>query len=105
MRTRMRMTGIGVGATLLIGALASTASAGASVALASGALTPNPGFVANAIDATNPAIGASGSVHLVVNGGGDGKSIVTLHGEGLPASRSFASHLHRDSCASAVGGP
>lgn len=102
MRTRMRMTGIGVGGTLLIGLLASMASADANVALAAGPLTPNPTFAANEIDATNPAIGATGRVHLVVNGG---KSIVTLHVDGLPANRSFAAHLHRDSCVSAFGGP
>jgi Cu-Zn family superoxide dismutase len=81
------------------------ASAGANVAIADGALTPNPAFVANATDATNPAIGAAGRVHLVVNGGGGGTSIVTLRVEGLPSNRSFAAHLHRDSCATAFGGP
>ena len=105
MRTPMRTTAIGVGGTLLVGLLASMASAGANVALAAGPLTPNPGFIANTIDATNPAIGASGQVHLVVNGGDGGKSIVTLHVDGLPADRSFAAHLHRDSCATAFGGP
>jgi Cu-Zn family superoxide dismutase len=85
--------------------LASMAGAGANVALASGPLTPNPGFAANTIDETNPAIGATGQVHLVVNGGDGGKSIVTLHVDGLPADRSFAAHLHRDSCAAAFGGP
>ena len=106
MRARIR-TGMAVtaGATLAIGLLASIASAGANVAIADGPLVANPGFVANAIDATNPAIGASAQVHLVVNGGNGGKSIVTLHVEGLPANRSFASHLHRDSCATAFGGP
>ncbi len=105
MRTRMRMAGIAVGGTLLIGLLASMASADANVALAAGPLTPNPGFAANDIDATNPTIGATGRVHLVVNGGHGGTSIVTLHLDGLPANRSFAAHLHRDSCASAFGGP
>jgi Cu-Zn family superoxide dismutase len=58
------------------------------------------------MDATNPAIGATGRVHLVVNGGGeDGKTLVTLHVAGLPANRSFASHLHRDNCATTFGGP
>ena len=105
MRRRMRMTAIGAGATLAIGLLASMASAGATVAIADGPFTANPGFVANATDATNPAIGATGRVHLVVNGGNGGKSIVTLHVDGLPSNRSFASHLHRDRCATAFGGP
>jgi hypothetical protein len=96
---------VAAGASLAIGLLASIASAGANVAIAEGPLVANPGFVANAIDATNPAIGASGQVHLVVNGGNGGKSIVTLHVDGLPANRSFASHLHRDSCATTFGGP
>jgi Cu-Zn family superoxide dismutase len=105
MRTRMGIAAIGVGGTLLIGLLASVASADANVALAAGPLTPNPAFAASTIDATNPTIGATGQVHLVVNGGDGGKSIVTLHVDGLPADRSFAAHLHRDSCATAFGGP
>src|SRR5436190_17962915 len=98
MRARIR-TGMAVtaGATLAIGLLASIASAGANVAIADGPLVANPGFAANAIDATNPTIGANGQVHLVVNGRNGGKSIVKLHVDGLPANRSFASHLHRDS--------
>jgi Cu-Zn family superoxide dismutase len=104
-RSRTRLVAMCVGVTLTIGALASVASAGANVAIADGALTPNPAFVANATDATNPAIGAVGRVHLVVNDGGEGKSIVTLRVEGLPANRSFAAHLHRDSCSAAFGGP
>jgi Cu-Zn family superoxide dismutase len=102
--TRVAVT-MCVGITLTIGALASIAAAGANVAIADGPLLANPAFVANTIDATNPASGATGSVHLVVNGGLDGKSIVALHVAGLPADRSFAAHLHRDSCASAFGGP
>ena len=105
MRSRIRMAAIGVGGTLLVGLLASMAGAGANVALASGPLTPNPAFAANTIDATNPTIGATAQVHLVVNGGDGGKSIVTLHVDGLPSDRSFAAHLHRDSCAAAFGGP
>ena len=106
MRVRIRNgMAVAAGATLAIGLLASMASAGANVAIADGSFTANPGFVADATDATNPAIGASGRVHLVVNGGEGGKSIVTLHVTGLPANRSFASHLHRDSCATAFGGP
>ncbi len=96
---------VAAGATIAIGLLGSIASAGANVAIADGPLVANPGFAANAIDATNPAIGANGQVHLVVNGGNGGKSIVKLHVDGLPADRSFAAHLHRDSCASAFGGP
>ena len=105
MRRRTRLTTMCVGITLTVGALASMASAGADVAIAEGPLTPNPAFVANPIDAANPTVGATGRVHLVGNGGLGGTSIVTLRVEGLPASRSFAAHLHRDRCASVFGGP
>jgi hypothetical protein len=87
---------------LAFGAIPASAE-GARVASASGPFTPNPGFVANATDAVNPAIGAEGDVHVVV--GANGRTIVTLHVEGLPTSRSFAAHLHRDACSAAFGGP
>jgi Cu-Zn family superoxide dismutase len=88
---------------LAFGALPASAQ-GAHVAEASGPFTPNPGFVANATDpSVNPAIGAEGRVHLVV--GADGRTIATLHVSGLPAGRSFASHLHRDPCSTSFGGP
>ena len=106
MRARIRSgVAVAAGATIVIGLLASVASAGANVAIADGSFTANPGFIADATDATNPAIGATGQVHLVGNGGDGNKSIVTLHVDGVPAGRSFGAHLHRDSCATAFGGP
>jgi Cu-Zn family superoxide dismutase len=106
MRARTRTRAVGAGIALAIGALvAAPASAGANVAIGGGPFTANPAFVANDLDAANPAIGASGRVHMVVNGGQDGQTLVTLNVEGLPTGRSFGSHLHRDSCASAFGGP
>jgi Cu-Zn family superoxide dismutase len=106
MRTRTRTRAVGAGVALAVGVLvAATAPAGALVARATGTFTANPAFVANEMDAVNPAIGATGQVHVVVNGGQDGQSLVTLHVEGLPSGRSFGSHLHRDNCSSAFGGP
>jgi Cu-Zn family superoxide dismutase len=106
MRARTRTRAVGAGIALAIGGLvAAPASAGANVAIGSGPFTANPAFVANELDAVNPAIGATGRVHLVVNGGKDGQTLVTLHVEGLPSGRSFGAHLHRDSCSSAFGGP
>jgi len=106
MRARIRAgMALAAGATIAVAVLASISSAGADVAIADGPFTANPGFAANETDATNPAIGATGRVHLVVNGGAGGKSIVTLHVTGLPSNRSFAAHLHRDNCATAFGGP
>jgi superoxide dismutase, Cu-Zn family len=97
-----------VGAALAIGGVAGMATAGAdgaTVARAGGSLTPNPAFVANAMDSVNPTLGADASVHVVVNRGAGGKTLVNLHVDGLPADRSFGAHLHRDSCASGFGGP
>ena len=106
MRTRTKTGALGAGVALAVGVLvAAMAPAGAGVSIGGGPFTANPGFVANEADATNPAIGAEGQVHVVVNGGQDGQALVTLHVEGLPSGRSFGSHLHRDTCASAFGGP
>jgi superoxide dismutase, Cu-Zn family len=85
--------------------MAPAAAGGAIVANAAGSLTPNPGFVANATDLVNPTIGADARVHLVVNRGAGGQTLVSLHVDGLPAGRSFGAHLHRDSCSAAFGGP
>ena len=78
---------------------------GAGVARAEGVVTANPNFVANAQDATNPTLGAQARAHIVVNGGSDGKSIMTLHVDNLPPDRSFGAHLHRDPCNATFGGP
>lgn len=97
-----------VGAALAIsgGAWMAPAGAdGANVASVSGSLTPNPAFVANATDSVNPTIGADARVHVVVNHGADGKTLVNLHVDGLPAGRAFGAHLHRDGCATSFGGP
>jgi Cu-Zn family superoxide dismutase len=103
-----------LGATVVTGALAiggavcaaGVAGAGsAGVARAAGVVTPNPNFVANAQDAINPAVGADAHAHIVVNSATDGRSIMTLHIAGLPASRSFGAHLHRDPCDAGFGGP
>lgn len=97
-----------VGAAVAIGIVAGAAPAGADgaiVARADGSLTANSAFVANATDSVNPAIGANASVHVVVNHGAGGKTLVNLHVDGLPADRSFGAHLHRDSCATNFGGP
>ena len=95
----------GVVVTLLIGVQAASAAGpeGADVASASGALIPNPDFRPNTTDLVNPAIGGEARVHLVV--GADGRTLVTLHVKGLPASRSFAAHLHGDACTPSFGGP
>jgi superoxide dismutase, Cu-Zn family len=97
-----------VGAALAIGVVAGMAPAGAdgaTVARAADSLTPQPVFVANATDSVNPTLGADASVHLVVNRGKGGQTLVNLHVDGLPAGRSFGAHLHRDSCATNFGGP
>jgi Cu-Zn family superoxide dismutase len=97
-----------VGAVLAIGGVAGMAPAvadGATVASAAGSLTPNPAFVANATDSVNPTLGADARVHIVVNRGAGGQTLVNLHVDGLPAGRSFGAHLHRDSCAAGFGGP
>ena len=105
MRARTRTRAVGAGIALAIGPGRGARSAGAGVSIGAGTFTPNPAFVANELDAVNPAIGATGRVHVVVNGGQDGQTLVTLHVEGLPSGRSFGAHLHRDSCSSAFGGP
>jgi superoxide dismutase, Cu-Zn family len=98
-----------MGAALAIGgivAIAAPAGAdGAVVASAAGSVTPNPAFVANATDAVNPTLDAAARVHIVVNGGRGGQSLVSLHVDGLPAGRSFGAHLHRDACSAGFGGP
>jgi superoxide dismutase, Cu-Zn family len=98
-----------MGAALAIGgivAIAAPAGAdGAVVASAAGSVTPNPAFVANATDAVNPTLDAAARVHIVVNGGQGGQSLVSLHVDGLPAGRSFGAHLHRDACSAGFGGP
>ena len=68
-------------------------------------MTPNPAFVASETDAVNPTLGATANVQIAVTGAQGGRTLVTLHVDGLPAGRSFGAHLHRDSCASAFGGP
>ncbi len=109
MRTGTRGRAAWMGAALAIGGIVGSAlpagADGAVVASAVAALTPNPAFAANATDAVNPTLGADARVHIVVNGGQDGKTLVSLDINGLPASRSFGAHLHRDSCSSAFGGP
>jgi superoxide dismutase, Cu-Zn family len=98
-----------MGAALAIGgivAIAAPAGAdGAVVASAAGSVTPNPAFVANATDAVNPTLDAAARVHIVVNGGQGGQSLVSLHVDSLPAGRSFGAHLHRDACSAGFGGP
>jgi Cu-Zn family superoxide dismutase len=103
MRIRTRSRALGIGIVLTVGLLAT--AAGAIVASGAGEVTANPGFAPNATDAVNPTIGASARAHVVVNGGRGGQALVTFHVDGLPAGRSFAAHLHRDSCATAFGGP
>jgi Cu-Zn family superoxide dismutase len=95
---------VAAAALLAVGALPAAAE-GAHVASASGALTLNPGFVPNATDPTGNPIPATaeGRVHLVI--GANGRTIATLHVEGLPPDRSFAAHLHRDACSASFGGP
>jgi Cu-Zn family superoxide dismutase len=108
MRTGTRGRAAWIGAALAIGGIVGTAPAGADgavVASAVASLTPNPAFVANATDAVNPTVGADARVHIVVNGGQGGRTLVSLDVDGLPAGRSFGAHLHRDSCSSAFGGP
>jgi Cu-Zn family superoxide dismutase len=75
------------------------------VGRAAGVVTANPNFVSNAQDAVNPVVGAKARAHLVVNSGGGGKTITTLHIAGAPANRSFGAHLHRDPCSAGFGGP
>ncbi len=96
---------MGTGVALAIGLLTTTLPAGATVASETGPFIANPAFVPNAADLVNPAIGVTGRVHLVVNGGRGGQTLVSLHVDGLPSGRSFGAHLHRDSCSSAFGGP
>lgn len=107
MRTgiRSRVVGAGVVALAVGALLAAPASGGANVTIGEGTFTDNPAFVSTEADETNPAIGATGRVHVVINESKDGKTLVTLNVDGLPAGRSFGSHLHRDTCASAFGGP
>jgi superoxide dismutase, Cu-Zn family len=98
-----------MGAALAIGGvvvIAAPAGAdGAVVASAAGAVTSNPAFVANTTDAVNPTLDAAARVHIVVNGGQEGQTLVSLHVDGLPAGRSFGAHLHRDACSTGFGGP
>jgi Cu-Zn family superoxide dismutase len=99
---------LAAGALAACGALFTSGVAGAgsaAVAKATGAVTPNPNFVASEDDATNPAAGAVARAHIVVNSGRGGQSITTLHVDGLPANRSFGAHLHRDACDAGFGGP
>lgn len=107
MRTRARVgrLGAGLGAGIAIAALAAAPLPATEVGHAAGPVVANPAFAPNAIDAANPAIGAAAAVHVVANTGEGGKTVVTLHVEGLPANRSFGSHLHRDPCATGFGGP
>ena len=109
MRAGTRRRAAWVGAGFVIGSVLVVATPAAAeravVARAAGSLTPNPAFVANAMDSVNPAVDASARVHVVVNGGAGGQTLVSLHVDGLPADRSFGAHLHRDSCAAAFGGP
>ena len=46
--------------------------------------------------AANPITGGEASVHSVTTP--SGKTIVTLHVSGLPANRSFGSHVHKLAC-------
>ena len=108
MRAATRGRAAWIGAALAIGVIAGTVPAGADgavVATAAASVTPNPAFVANATDAVNPTLGADARVHIVVNDGQGGQTLVSLGVDGLPAGRSFGAHLHRDSCSSAFGGP
>lgn len=105
---RVRRAAILASATLTIGLVATTATAGANgadVSRARGAFTTNSAFAPNAVDAVNPTIGAEGQVHVVVNAGRGGQTLVSLNVEGLQPGRSFGAHLHRDPCSSAFGGP
>ena len=108
MRTGIRGRAAWIGAALAIGVVAIAAPAGAdgsTVARAADSVTPNPAFVANTMDAVNPTLDAAAKVHIVVNGGQGGQSLVSLHVDGLPAGRSFGAHLHRDTCSAGFGGP
>jgi Cu-Zn family superoxide dismutase len=87
----------------MIGAIAAGSPAMAGAAKASGTFTANPAFVPSSALPVNPTIGAEGHIH--VTDANAGRTIVSLHVEGLPANRSFAAHLHRDPCSSAFGGP
>jgi Cu-Zn family superoxide dismutase len=102
--TRHAAFALVVGTTGLIAIGAAPANAdGAISGRASGTFTSNPDFVPTETDPLNPTIGAEGSVQLVA--GAAGRTIVSLHLQGMPADRSFGAHLHRDRCAAAFGGP
>lgn len=108
---------ISAGIVALVGAMgvAAAAADGASVSIGSGSFIPNPAFVTGTavgpngttvVDATNPADGATGRVHVTVGIASGASTVATLHVDGLPANRTFGAHLHRDPCAAAgPGGP
>jgi Cu-Zn family superoxide dismutase len=97
---------------LMVGA--GVASAGpATIALAHGELVANPGFVPGPVantdvnDGINPALGATGRVHLTIGVGPSDaqRTNATLAVSGLPGGRTFGAHLHRDPCTTSFGGP
>src|SRR5260370_20726541 len=101
MRAATRGRAAWMGAALAIGVIAGTAPAGADgavVATAAASVTPNPAFAANSTDAVNPALGAGARVHIVVNDGDGGQTLVSLGVDGLPAGPALGAPLHRDSC-------
>src|SRR5436853_252172 len=84
------------GAVLLVGlvGLGVAAADGAKVVRSSGDLTVYANPYANGSE--NPISGGEASVHSVTTA--SGKTIVTLHVSGLPANRSFGSHVHKLAC-------
>src|SRR5437867_4218082 len=83
-------------AALLVGVIgvAVASGEGAKVVRSSGDLTVYANPYANGT--ANPISGGEASVHSVTTP--SGKTIVTLHVSGLPANRSFGSHVHKLGC-------
>lgn len=107
---RAVLGGVALALGLAIGA--GVANAGpATVATASGPLTPNPAFQHDGLldtpadDLTNPALGAEGRVHFTIAVADGNRTNATFHVSGLPARRTFGAHLHRDPCTATFGGP
>jgi len=73
---------------------------GAKVVRSSGDLTVYANPYGNGTD--NPISGGAASVHSVTTP--SGKTIVTLHVSGLPADRSFGSHVHKLACSNNKAG-
>lgn len=98
---RLAATAAATAAVTAVGALVLTAPVsaqgqGAVVTTAAGPLTPFENIT------SNPAAGGWAKVHAVQTP--SGRTVVTLHVQGLVGKRAYGAHVHEKACSDAQGG-